>query len=225
MHTRQLQSGTPPQMSRPMRSVTASSNRRPSRPCLSWRLHWLAFVAMAAPLPGAELPPPSSAPVSFESDIRPLLEQRCYACHGEANAMNGLRLDRKADALAGGVSGTAILPGDSASSRLIHMVAGYKVKVLMPPAGDPLNASEIGLLRAWIDQGAVWPESAGDEPEPDDSASRSDHWAFQPIRRPESATRRKSDRLLRAREAASKKGSNRHRKLTGPRSLRGCPSI
>lgn len=98
--------------------------------------------------------------------------------------MNGLRLDRKADALAGGVSGTAILPGDSASSRLIHMVAGYKVKVLMPPAGDPLNASEIGLLRAWIDQGAVWPESAGDEPEPDDSASRSDHWAFQPIRRP-----------------------------------------
>ena len=166
-----------------MRSVTSNSNRHPGRPRLSGALPWLVFVASAVPLPGNELPPASNAHVDFESDIRPLLEQRCYACHGEANAMNGLRLDRKADALAGGVSGTAILPGDSASSRLIHMVAGYKVKALMPPAGDPLNASEIGLLRAWIDQGAVWPELASDEPEA--VASSSVHWAFQPIRRPD----------------------------------------
>ncbi len=99
--------------------------------------------------------------------------------------MNGLRLDRKADALAGGHSGRAILPGDSASSRLIHMVAGYKVKVMMPPAGDPLDPAEIGLLRAWIDQGADWPEPAADGREVEPGPRTSGHWAFEPVRRPD----------------------------------------
>ena len=52
-------------------------------------------------------------PVDFAEQIQPLFETRCYACHGEANAINGLRLDRKEDALRGGHSGPAILPGDS----------------------------------------------------------------------------------------------------------------
>lgn len=151
------------------------------------RLHLacLASFALVGLLPGAELPPASKAAVDFENDIRPLFEQRCHACHGGSTAMNGLRLDRKADALAGGHSGPAIVPGDSANSRLVHMVAGYQVKVLMPPAGDPLSADEIGLIRAWIDDGAAWPES---EPELNVERSSdhqlSQHWSFQPIRRP-----------------------------------------
>ena len=138
---------------------------------------------------GAELPPPTPGPVDFEAEIRPLFEQRCYACHGSAVAMNGLRLDRKADALSGGHSGPAIVPGNSAESRLIHLVAGYQVKVVMPPTGEPLGGAEIGKLRAWIDQGAAWPEksetiSAGD------SSAESGHWAFQPIVRPDVPTGR-----------------------------------
>ena len=141
-----------------------------------------AALALATPLLGApELPPPSAAPVDFETQVRPLFEQRCHACHGPANTMNGLRLDRKASALAGGHSGPAILPGDSASSRLIHLVAGYRVKALMPPAGDPLTPAEVGMLRAWIDQGAIWPEEA----KAAQAESAELHWAFRPVRRPE----------------------------------------
>ena len=99
--------------------------------------------------------------------------------------MNGLRLDRRSHALAGGHSGPAILPGDSAGSRLIHMVAGFKVKALMPPAGDPLDPHQIGVLRAWIDQGADWPASVGEVSTPAAGASGADHWAFRPIRAPD----------------------------------------
>jgi len=96
--------------------------------------------------------------------------------------MNGLRLDRKKEALAGGHSGPAILRGNSADSRLIHLVAGYRVKVVMPPAGPALSAEEIGILRAWIDQGAKWPEpSATAVAEP---AAVQEHWAWQPRSKP-----------------------------------------
>ena len=136
-------------------------------------------------LPASELPPPSSATVNYEILVQPLFEQRCYACHGPATAMNGLRLDRKADAFAGGHSGPAFVPGDSAASRLIHMVAGYQVKVLMPPVGEPLTADEIGLLRAWIDQGASWPVAAEAPLVAADDTEVSQHWAFLPIGRPD----------------------------------------
>ena len=143
---------------------------------------WLILAAV--PLFATELPPAATTPIDFTDHVRPLFEQRCYACHGEANAMNGLRLDRKEEALAGGHSGPAIIPGNSADSRLVHMVAGHEVKVLMPPVGEPLSAAEIGMLRGWIDQGAEWPDGplprTAEVSEPDQST----HWAFQPIRRP-----------------------------------------
>ena len=155
-----------------------------------WQAHTAVWCVLsllpagAAVALGAELPPPTPGPVDFDAEIRPLFEQRCYACHGSANAMNGLRLDHKADALAGGHSGPAIVPGNSAESRLIHLVAGHQVKVVMPPTGEPLGRSEIGKLRAWIDQGAPWPEEA-DMIAAGNSSTESGHWAFQPIVRPD----------------------------------------
>jgi hypothetical protein len=143
----------------------------------------LALVGLPADLQ-AELPPPTAGEVDFDTDIRPLFEQRCYACHGPANAMNGLRLDRREDALAGGHSGPAIIRGNSAESRLIHLVAGHQVKVVMPPTGKPLGRAEIGKLRAWIDQGAPWPDAVG-ESVAEDEPVESGHWAFQPIVRPD----------------------------------------
>ena len=142
-------------------------------------------LAMSAVLATAQIPTASTSPVNFEAQIKPLFEQRCYACHGETIAQNGLRLDRKASALGGGHSGPAIVPGDSASSKLVHMVAGFQVKVRMPPAGDPLTDSEIGLVRAWIDQGAPWPDSGGDTLTAAEPPAEAGHWAFRPIRRPD----------------------------------------
>ncbi len=126
-----------------------------------------------------ELPPAAGSAVDFETQIRPLFEQRCHVCHGAAMQMSGLRLDRKADALKGGHSGAAIVPGDSAGSRLIHLVAGFRVKVVMPPGGPALTPEEIGLLRGWIDQGAKWPEEAAAEAGQAEAAEPQ-HWAWLP---------------------------------------------
>jgi hypothetical protein len=71
--------------------------------------------------------------------------------------MNGFRLDQKEAALKGGYSGTAIQVGKSAESLLIKKVASSKDGFKMPPMGSALTAVEIGVLRAWIDQGADWP--------------------------------------------------------------------
>lgn len=139
----------------------------------------LALI-LAGRIAAEELPPPAAGPVDFERDIAPLLTARCQKCHGPEDQQGGLRLHRGADALAGGDSGPAIVPGRSAESRLVHYVSGLD-DVLMPPEGEGqrLTPEEIGRLRAWIDAGAVWPASA------DRPGARSDHWAYQRPARPE----------------------------------------
>ena len=135
---------------------------------------WLGALQAADDI----LPPPARIQVDFSRDIQPLLKKRCILCHGPQQQMNGLRLDQKDAAMKGGASGRAIEAGDSAHSRLIRLVSGADGKV-MPPAGPRLSAAEIGLLRAWIDQGAVWPVlQASAQPQ------LTSHWAFQGIRPP-----------------------------------------
>jgi mono/diheme cytochrome c family protein len=136
------------------------------------------FALLAAFAAAAEIPPPVDRPVDFSRDVQPIFASRCVVCHG-ASQMGGLRLDRRDDAMRGGTRGPAILAGDSASSPLIRFVAGADDKIVMPPAGERLNAEQIGILRAWIDGGAEW----GDEPATAGSGNSS-HWAFQPIRKP-----------------------------------------
>ena len=138
--------------------------------------------------PLAALPPPAETAVDFEEDIGPLLEQKCAACHGPQQQMSGLRLDSRGAALQGGYSGPAVKPGDSAGSKLIQMVAGIGVEknLIMPMGGDQLTVEQIGLLRAWIDQGAEWPEEGQSEQQAAASEAgtvKSEHWAFKaPVR-------------------------------------------
>ncbi|HTM50328.1 MAG TPA: PSD1 and planctomycete cytochrome C domain-containing protein [Bryobacteraceae bacterium] len=139
------------------------------------------FVPLLAA--GAWLVPcaPAQQPPDFARDVRPLLESRCWSCHGPKLQMHGLRLDRRADALKGGGSGVpAIVPGDSSQSLLVKYVAGLDKDVVMPPSGDRLKPAEIATLRAWIDGGAVWPGQESEEP----AKRRSSHWSFQPVSRP-----------------------------------------
>lgn len=125
------------------------------------------------------LPPAAKTKIDFARDIAPLFEKRCFGCHGPQQQMNGLRLDQKQAALKGGRSGQVIVPRNSAGSRLVQLVAGVDAeKKVMPPIGARLTAEEIGLLRAWIDQGAKWPEGLA-------VAARPSHWAFQKISHPE----------------------------------------
>ena len=133
--------------------------------------HWLGLsliLSVTAAMAGnRDLPPPAPAGVDFSEQVEPILRDRCYACHGATVQMNGLRLDERSHALKGGDSGLpSVIPGDSAQSLLIHTVAGLDPDRMMPKTGDRLTPEEIGLLRAWIDAGADYAESADSSPLP-----------------------------------------------------------
>ena len=139
----------------------------------------LAAPAFADDAPAAkELPPASTRPVNFVKDIQPLLA-RCTNCHGIEMQEAGLNLQVKKAALAGGDNGKVIVPGKSKESRLVVAVSRMDPELMMPPEGEgpPLTAEQLGLVRAWIDQGAKWPDAA--------SLNGGEYWAYQKPARPE----------------------------------------
>lgn len=150
-----------------------------------WFVALWACIAMACAqeIDSAKLPPPAARTVDFNKDIRPLFEAHCLKCHGVDKQRGGFRLDDKAAALKGGETYLpAIKPRDSAGSPLIHLVSGMVPDMMMPPKDAPLSSNQIGLLRAWIDQGATWPDSG---------TQRELHWAFKPVTRPALPTSKK----------------------------------
>ncbi len=103
------------------------------------------------------LPPPAERVVDYHKDIAPIFSDRCLKCHGVKKQKSDYRLDTREDAIKGGSEGAAILVGNSAESMMVQLLAGLNEDFdLMPSKGDPLTAEQIGLIRAWIDQGAVW---------------------------------------------------------------------
>lgn len=145
---------------------------------LCW-LHGMSVDALAdEPIAKA-----SAADVDFfEKQIRPLLVDRCQACHGEMKQWAGLRLDSRAAMIVGGDSGPAIVPGDGEKGELLDRVRSLDPDLRMPPdeAGEPLSQNQIDDLTRWIATGAVWP---AEEPssKPKEELWR-EHWAFQPLR-------------------------------------------
>src|SRR5581483_1225981 len=97
--------------------------------------------------------PAGPTPVDYRRDVLPLLQARCYACHGNGSRLSGLQLDRREGILQGGKSGPAVVVGSSERSLLIRLVSGAEPGRVMPARGRRLTADEIGTLRAWIDQG------------------------------------------------------------------------
>jgi hypothetical protein len=151
----------------------------------------LALPALAAP--AATRPAVSQAPAAitphaaefFEKQIRPLLAEKCFRCHGPKKQKGELRLDSRAALLRGGESGPAVVPGNPDQSVLIRAVR-YHGPVQMPPQGK-LPDRPIEVLTAWVKAGAPWPAAKGRGPGPDKQTaarSRKTHWAFQPVRKP-----------------------------------------
>lgn len=128
----------------------------------------------------AQLPPVASKPVEFVKDVQPLLRKRCFECHAKGNEEGGLNLGIRERFFEGGINGPVLVPGNSASSRLIHLVAAIDKDEVMPPDGKQLSPAEVGLLRAWIDQGAQWPDGS-DVLDPRAERAKA-HWAFRPLR-------------------------------------------
>ncbi len=112
-------------------------------------------------------------PILFNRDIRPILSDKCYTCHGPdpANRKTKLRFDMESGATADlGGGRFAIVPGDAAKSEMIRRVSAQTKAMRMPPAssGVTLTAHEIDLLQRWVQQGAKWQK----------------HWSFIPPERP-----------------------------------------
>lgn len=113
-------------------------------------------AAPASPDPQT-LPAAASDPIDFARDVVPILDTSCIRCHGRGKARGGFSLETRAMMMEGGDSGDAVLPGKSGDSLLIHLVAGLDPDNVMPQKGSRLRPAQIGVLRAWIDQGAPWP--------------------------------------------------------------------
>ena len=110
-------------------------------------------------------------PVDFSRDIRPILVERCYQCHGPdaAHRQAELRLDLPREATSRLPSGNvAVVAGDLPASALWQRVTHSDPEMRMPPQGPPLAPAQQELLKRWIEAGANWPQ----------------HWGFVPPRRP-----------------------------------------
>jgi mono/diheme cytochrome c family protein len=122
----------------------------------------------------------------FEKQVRPILAARCHQCHGPEKQESNLRLDSAPTALAGGVYGPAVVPGKPDESMLVYATSYKNEDLQMPPKGR-LPDAEVAILRHWVEMGAPWPEQdVANGSKPFNLAERkANHWAWQPVRRPE----------------------------------------
>jgi hypothetical protein len=109
----------------------------------------------------SKLPPVSDKTgVTYAADIKPILEKSCTKCHGADKQKGKLRLDSLEATLKGGEDGKVVIPGKSAESMIVHNVAHVGDEDMwMPPPDNKdkipaLTKEQVGLIRAWIDQGA-----------------------------------------------------------------------
>lgn len=133
----------------------------------------LMLVAALGLLTAAGVKGQGGGPVQFDRDIRPILSDHCFACHGPdgAKRKGGLRLDTREGVLGSAKDGgQVVVPGQPAQSVLIRRIAPADALEVMPPprSGKPLTTAQVDLLRRWVAEGATW--TAG--------------WAWSPPRQP-----------------------------------------
>lgn len=123
--------------------------------------------------------PQAATTIDFRADVRPILAQRCFSCHGSLRQQAGLRVDSVADLLTGGESGPAIDPTSPLTSELLERISTTDPALRMPPPedGEALRANEIELVRRWLEAGGS--PSTHDDREPDPR----EHWSFRPVQR------------------------------------------
>jgi len=124
--------------------------------------------------------------VSFSHDIQPVLAENCLKCHGDSMQLSKLNLTTRDNAMKGGATGAAIVPGQAEESKLYRMIAGLD-KPRMPMGGQ-LSDAQIATIKAWINQGAAWDATVvAAKPDPSPFAdlenaklppNASDYWAF-----------------------------------------------
>jgi hypothetical protein len=117
-------------------------------------------------------------PIDYFKQVKPILAERCTACHGALKQKGKLRLDTAALAIKGGKNGPAVNAGDPARSLLLQRVTAADETDRMPLEGKPLSPVQIAILKQWIAEGAKAPANEQADKDP------SEHWAFKPPVRP-----------------------------------------
>jgi hypothetical protein len=124
-------------------------------------LSLLTATAEDKKLDASKLPPASDKKgITYENDIKPIFEKSCTKCHGADKQKSKLRLDSLAVVIKGGENGPDIVPGKVDKSPLVFAVAhvGDEDDFMPPPESKsrvaPLKPEQVGLIRAWIEQGA-----------------------------------------------------------------------
>ena len=121
---------------------------------LQTRFLVLAFVLCAASVPTraqspvepqARVPAPTTRPVDFARDVKPILQVACVRCHARGNDKGGFSIETRESLLRGGDTGPAVVPGQSAESFLIDLVSGLEPDMVMPKKGSRLTADQIGV--------------------------------------------------------------------------------
>ena len=152
---------------------------------------WAATALAGMLLPGSAF---AQAP-SFLETVAPILTEQCLTCHGPAQQLSLYDLSNREAALKGGQKGTAIIPGDSASSTFVQRLTGAVQPAM--PLGGKLSDADIDTIKRWIDAGAAWEGGAlgsheASPPPPQDqlhektfSENDRNWWAFKnPVRQP-----------------------------------------
>jgi Protein of unknown function (DUF1553)/Protein of unknown function (DUF1549)/Planctomycete cytochrome C/Concanavalin A-like lectin/glucanases superfamily len=145
------------------------------------------IFASARTAPAGTDPPPADVEF-FEKNVRPLLVERCWPCHGKAEKLKGgLELTSRPKILKGGDSGPAAVTGDPAASLLVQAI-GYEQEPKMPPKGK-LKDREIQILSRWVAMGLPWPETMAAAPAAAAASSgtravisQRRFWSFQPVK-------------------------------------------
>jgi mono/diheme cytochrome c family protein len=144
----------------------------------------LALAVVGSQAAAADLPSPATQPIDFQRDLEWLFAERCYDCHGDKKQESGYRADNRADILKGGDNGPSLVISNSAASILVQVLADTHADIAaMPKKKEKLTAAQIGLVRAWIDQGAKWEGAAAKS-----YSYNTNHWAFKTPVRPTAPT-------------------------------------
>lgn len=108
----------------------------------------------------------------YLKSVKPVLQSRCFACHGALKQEANLRLDTVASMLRGGESGQAIHSGNASTSLMVERISAHEESTRMPPEGEPLLAPQIEAIKRWLNAGAIAPPDEQPERDP------REHWAF-----------------------------------------------
>jgi hypothetical protein len=122
---------------------------------------WTVFCWHLAPGADTALPPAAPLPhkIDFAREVVPIFQTSCISCHANGQSKGGFRIDTRELALKGGDSQTpAIVPGHADQSTLFQLINETDPDVVMPKKGSHLTPAQIAMIKAWIDQGASWPD-------------------------------------------------------------------